>query len=92
MPLYHYRLFRYEFSFIQDEISDIFNAFTIDVEVETADLNLQPGNGNEQLIDLGNFPIAFITGASQLQVYTLWYQQEPSLAAYLNLSTCTVCI
>lgn len=60
-------------TFLQNasEITDVFNAFTIDLEVETTELQLPPGNGNEELVNLGDFPIAFITGTSQLPVMSV---------------------
>lgn len=55
-------------STLQQGISDRFNAFTIDLEVSTQELNVPPQDGNQAPVDFSNFPIVSAIGAQTLQV------------------------
>ena len=68
----------------QDEITDRFNAFIIEVDVQAPELQLQPGDGNETPEDFSGFPIVSNAGTTVIQVqeYTV-----PSSSSFYN----TVC-
>ena len=55
-------------AYVNANITDIFNAFTFELEAVAGELNVAPGDGMQEPTDLSNFPIAFITGTTQLQV------------------------
>lgn len=53
---------------LQNNVLDVFNPFTLDVDVATLQRTVTPGNGNEPPEDLSTFPVATMTGPSRIQV------------------------
>ena len=58
--------------FLQNGISDIFNGFTLDLEVSTQQLNVPAQDGNQMPVDFSNFPEVSTSGAQTLQVSFRW--------------------
>ena len=54
--------------FLQNDISDFFSGFTLDLEITTSDFVRPMNAGDEDPTDLDAFPVVSISGPSSLQV------------------------